>query len=120
MRHDSSDDPDPGKAVGSIESAKRAIKRMLQDQDLSEERTTELEELHNELEKRESEVRETEQSLQEHKEELSELRSQVNAYEEKFDEVREPPLLYGHVLRLRGGQIVNDERRREEEAQAVA
>lgn len=109
MRHDSSDDSDLDKAVGSIESAKRAIKRMLQDQDLSDDRTTELEELLNELETRESEVRGTEKALQEHKEEVQELRSQVNAYEEKFDEVREPPLLYGHVLRLRGEDLRDNE-----------
>jgi len=109
MRRDTSDDEDFDKGVGSIESAKRAVKRMLQDSDLAEERNEELEELLDQLEEQESKIQAQERTIESREEELSETRSQLSAYEEKFDEIREPPLMYGHVLRIQDDDLQENE-----------
>ncbi len=103
----SGDDLDKG--VGSIEAAKRAVKRMLQSKDLSSAQADELNGVLEELEAKEGQIASQENALESKEEMIGELRGQLDAYEEKFNEIREPPLLYGHVLRLDGDDLEDNE-----------
>ncbi len=108
MRREPSDE-DLDQGIGPIESVKRAVKRMLQEDDLPEERNEELDDILNKLDDQETRIRKQERALDSREEEVSELRSQLGAYEEKFEEIKEPPLLYGHLLRLRGPDLEENE-----------
>ena len=81
--------PDRGdidKGIDELEAAKRAVKRMLQEEGLSKAQQEELERMLRQLE--DQQVR-----LQDREDLVSELQARVHAYEEKFEEIKEPPLL---------------------------
>jgi proteasome-associated ATPase len=57
------------------------------------------------IRQREAEIQRLERQQSEQREELSELQTVVKAYEEKFNQMKEPPLLSGYVLRLHGADL---------------
>ena len=101
--------PGVDKGVDAIEAAKRAVKRMLQDKSLGRDQQRELDEIMARLDEQAKELRAQERELADRGEMVDELQARLTAYEQKFEEIKEPPLLYGHVIRLRGGDLEDNE-----------
>jgi len=57
------------------------------------------------LKERDTTIQRLERQRSEVREELSEAQTLVKAYEEKFNQMKEPPLLSGYVLRLHGPDL---------------
>jgi proteasome-associated ATPase len=57
------------------------------------------------IRQREAEIQRLERSHGQTREEMAELQTMVKAYEEKFNQMKEPPLLSGYVLRLHGADL---------------
>jgi proteasome-associated ATPase len=57
------------------------------------------------LRERDLELQRMERQHAQSREELAELQTTVKAYEEKFNQMKEPPLLSGYVLRLHGADL---------------
>ena len=88
-----------------VDAARRIVKRLGHDKALSAAEERELSKLLDRAEAPDARGTAQDKAVKTRDALIEELQAKLQAYEEKFNEIKEPPLLAGYVLRLDGADL---------------